>query len=338
MRTFIVAAALAGFLAATPAAPAATKTPGPSNGMIKVAVVLSNGATVIDFAGPWEVFQDAMLKGSHGEMIMPFKLYTVAASKSPIHTEGSGGPGLMITPEYAFADAPTPDIVVVGAQSGNAELGTWLRKIHGQHRTIMSVCTGAFLLARTGLLDGKPATTHHWFFGQFSRAFPKVQLEKGVRYVQSSPTLLTAGGESSGIDLALHLVAERFGQKIAQSTADFMEYQGAGWKTNQGISPLNAPVSHETWSGTIAPGLDISLQLDILGASLTSAATDVPAWHVRAAPTSIDEDGDRISFKVAAGAHPITFTGRVLKGPKISGTLLHAGTVYPLVLHRGSAG
>jgi putative intracellular protease/amidase len=332
MKSFLLAAALSAFVMASSASQAAA----PSDGMIKVAVVLSTGATVIDFAGPWEVFADTMLTGSHGEMIMPFKLYTVAASKTPIRTAGSNGPGLMITPDYDFADAPTPDIVVVGAQSGGAGLGAWLEKMHAEHRTIMSVCTGAFLLAKTSLLRGKQATTHHWFFGQFSHEFPSVRLVQGVRYVQSSPTLLTAGGESSGIDLALHLVAEQFGERIAQGTASFMEYQGSGWRTNKGISPLDAPMSDETWTGTLVPGVSVALRLRIRGASLASATTDIPAWHVRGGPTSVDERGQRVGFTVQAGAHPITFTGRVTKGPVIRGTLLHEGMSYPLVLRRGT--
>ncbi|MGH8320261.1 MAG: DJ-1/PfpI family protein [Steroidobacteraceae bacterium] len=338
MKTFLLTAALIALLVANSAARAAAKPPPvASDGMVKVAVVLSDGATVIDFAGPWEVFADTMLKGAGGRMIMPFKLYTVAASRSPIRTEGSNGPGFMITPDYDFADAPTPDIVVVGAQSGGAGLSAWLEKVHAEHRTIMSVCTGAFLLARTGLLNGKRATTHHWFFGQWSHAFPNVRLVKGVRYVQSSPTLLTAGGEASGIDLALHMVAKRFGEGTAQATANFMEYQGNGWRTNDGISPLDAPVSYKTWTGTLAPGLDIALRLRILGASPVSAITDIPAWHVRGAATSIDQRGQTVTVTVHAGRHPITFIGRVTKGSVISGTLVRAGTAYQLILRRAKA-
>src|SRR5579872_5826217 len=100
-----------------------TLTP-PKTGHIKVAFVLSEGATMIDFAGPWEVFGNVMLDG-HGDDMgasMPFELYTVAPTKAPLHTSGSGRPGMTVTPDYSFADAPTPDIVVVGAQSGGPGL------------------------------------------------------------------------------------------------------------------------------------------------------------------------------------------------------------------------
>jgi transcriptional regulator GlxA family with amidase domain len=196
----------------------------PRNGPIKVAFVLSEGATVIDFAGPWEVFQDA-------DIPIPFKLYTVAPSKTPIHTSGNGSHGITITPDYTFADAPEPDLIVIGAQTGGVGLSEWLQKLHADNKTIMSVCTGAFMVARAGLLDGLPATTHHDFTDKLAAAFPKVQVKRSMRYVQSAPTIYTAGGLTSGIDLALHILEGYFGHDVAQKTADYMEYQGTGWKT-----------------------------------------------------------------------------------------------------------
>lgn len=209
---------------------------------VKVAFVLTEGAVMIDFAGPWEVFQDAMLDGYTGAMSesMPFELYTVAPSKAPVHTSGGyrngggHGNGMDVVPDYTFADAPLPDIVVLGAQAGGPGLSAWLQKVHAQHKTIMSVCNGVFRLAESGLLDGKQATSHHLSYDAFASQFPKVKLVRSVRYVESEPTIFTAGGLTSGIDLALHLVAERYGEKTAQETADAMEYQGLGWKTNQG--------------------------------------------------------------------------------------------------------
>jgi transcriptional regulator GlxA family with amidase domain len=196
----------------------------PKNSAIKVAFVLSEGATVIDFTGPWEVFQDA-------DVPIPFELYTVAPSRVPIRTSGNGRHGISITPDYTFADAPEPDLIVIGAQSGGPGLSQWLQKLHADNKIILSVCTGAFKVAQAGLLDGLPATTHHDFIDKLAAAFPKVHVERSVRYVQSGPTIYTAGGLTSGIDLALHIVAGYFGQDVAQKTADYMEYQGTGWKS-----------------------------------------------------------------------------------------------------------
>lgn len=211
-------------------------------GPLKVAFVISDNATVIDFAGPWEVFQDTMLYDEHNQMTVPFELYTVGPTKTPIHSSGgTDHAGMTILPDYSFADAPLPDIVVVGAQVGGPGLNEWLQKLHGENKFVMSVCTGAYKLAEAGLLDGKPATTHHWYFNRFSGRFPRVKLQRGVRYVQADPHTFTSGGLSSGIDLALHLVAVYYGTAIAQRTASYMEYESTGWKTNRGILEGGAP-------------------------------------------------------------------------------------------------
>jgi transcriptional regulator GlxA family with amidase domain len=218
------AALLGGFAFFTLPVLAATALTPPTNGPIKVAFVLSEGATVIDFSGPWEVFQDA-------DVPTPFELFTVAPSRTPIRTSGNGSHGISITPDYTFADAPEPDLIVIGAQYGGAGLSEWLQKLHADKKIILSVCTGAFKLAQAGLLDGLPATTHHDFIDKLAAAFPKVQVKRSVRYVQSGPTIYTAGGLTSGIDLALHMVEGYFGHDVAQRTADYMEYQGTGWKS-----------------------------------------------------------------------------------------------------------
>ncbi len=93
----------------------------------------------------------------------------------------------------------------------------------------MSVCVGALVLARTGLLNGKSATTHHDAYKQFANEFPTVHLVRGVRFVEEG-NLATSGGLASGIDLALHVVERYFGRKVAEATAYNLEYQGLGWK------------------------------------------------------------------------------------------------------------
>jgi YHS domain-containing protein len=92
----------------------------------------------------------------------------------------------------------------------------------------MSVCTGAFVLAKTGLLNGKSATTYHGAFERFATQFPDVQLKRGARFVENG-NLATAGGLSSGIDLALRVVERYYGRDVAQKTAYNLEYQGTGW-------------------------------------------------------------------------------------------------------------
>jgi transcriptional regulator GlxA family with amidase domain len=187
---------------------------------ITVAFVITDMANVIDFAGPWEVFQDTAIPGTESPA---FRLYTVGDSRRPVHLTG----GLTVVPDYTFDDAPTPAVVVVGAQHGSARLREWLRAVHTDARTdaLMSVCTGAFRLADAGLLDGKRATTHHDFADELARRYPRITVERDARFVQSGPHLFTAGGLTSGIDLALHIVARYHGEAAALATARYMEYR-----------------------------------------------------------------------------------------------------------------
>jgi transcriptional regulator GlxA family with amidase domain len=195
----------------------------PAEGQIPVAFTISRGATMIDFAGPWEVFQDVML-GTGNNMRSAFRLFTVSDKTEPIESSG----GMKIVPDYTFDTAPTPKVVVIPAQAGSKALHEWLRKIVDSTDVTMSVCTGAFQLGRAGLLSGKEATTHHDFLDQFAKAFPDVKLKRGLRFVEG-PKISTAGGLTSGIDLALRVVERYFGRPTAEQTAFYMEYQSKGW-------------------------------------------------------------------------------------------------------------
>lgn len=194
----------------------------PAGGQISVGFLLSEGAVVIDFAGPWEVFENVAVPGLKPQA---FKLFTVAESKLPIHASG----GMTIVPDYTLASAPHPSILVIPAQNepSGAALD-WIKQVAKSADLVMSVCTGAFILAKTGLLNGKSATTHHGAYAEFAMTYPDVHLERGARYVEVG-NLASSGGLTSGIDLTLRVVERYFGRAVAQRTADSLEYQGLGW-------------------------------------------------------------------------------------------------------------
>lgn len=226
----LAAAGAAAAVSPQSSAPAGGLTP-PRSGPIPVAFVLSEGAVMIDFAGPWEVFQDVYLphRGKDMEDQMPFRLYTVAETKAPLRISG----GLTVVPDHVFDDAPQPKVIVIPAQGGaSPKMRDWIRKASAHADLVMSVCTGAFVLADTGLLAGKSATTHHGSYKSFAMKFPDVHLERGVRFVENG-NLATAGGLSSGIDLALRVVERYFGREAATQTAYQMEYLGEGWMKPQ---------------------------------------------------------------------------------------------------------
>jgi len=197
-----------------------------ADGRVNVSVLISEGATVIDFCGPWEVFQDVWIDGPRNVSgRAPFRLFTVAERRELLRASG----GLQIMPDFTFGDAPYPHLIMIPAQSRPSEATlAWLCAAHERCDLMMSICTGAFILARTGLLTGRSATTHHEFYELFESNFAEIDLKRGVRFVEQGK-LATAGGLSSGIDLALRVVERYFGRDVAQATADYMEYEGTGW-------------------------------------------------------------------------------------------------------------
>ena len=233
LKTCVVLSAGGALAASAPAAtgaPAAsslaTKAPLPRPAVdepIPVAFLLSADAEVVDFAGPWGVFEYTFLSDW---TVQPFKLFTVAQGKEPLKVSG----GLKVLPDYSFADAPQPKVIVIPAQSDPTPATLeWLKQAAAGAEMTMSVCTGAFLLAATGLLDGKDATTHHGSLAAFAADFQKVRVHRGARYTDSG-AIATSGGLTSGIDLALHIVERYFGLEIADQTVRALEYQGQGWR------------------------------------------------------------------------------------------------------------
>jgi transcriptional regulator GlxA family with amidase domain len=188
----------------------------PRAGGLKVAVVVGNQATVIDFAGPWEVFQDA----GRNRPDIGFELYMVSDIVKPLRATG----GMTIVPQYDYANAPQPDVVFMGAQGEHTpEKIAWIKHAGQRAALVISNCTGAFLLAKTGLLDGLSATTHHDFYDKFEKEFPKVTLARGPRYVEHGK-IMTGGGLSSGIEVALRAVERFYGSEETARTAYYMEY------------------------------------------------------------------------------------------------------------------
>jgi transcriptional regulator GlxA family with amidase domain len=205
----------------------------PANGRVNIAFIISEGADVMDIAGPWEVFSDAMLtskgkpwqEADGDDMVMPFTLYTVSDSLKPVDAGG-----LTIVPNYTFDNAPRPQVIVIPAQGGRTEAQkAWLLANSAQSDVTMSVCTGASMLAAYGLLDGKTATTHHLFQQELQKRYPAVNFVSGTRFVEHGK-VATAGGLTSGIDLALHVVERYYGREVAEVTAGYLEYHSELWK------------------------------------------------------------------------------------------------------------
>jgi len=138
--------------------------------------------------------------------------------------------GLKVLPDYDFSNAPNFDILIVPGGYGAEEIEIhnpqtidWLKKSASKVQILASVCTGAFLLAQAGLLDGKKATTHWMDIDRLEKEYPKVKVIRNVRYVDEYP-ILTSGGISSGINMSFYLIKKLLGAEIAKMTAKRMVY------------------------------------------------------------------------------------------------------------------
>ena len=186
----------------------------------KVAILVFNGAELIDFAGPWEVF------GTAG-----FLVHTVAENPEPLIVVF----GQKMIPDYTFDNAPKADILLVPGGGGvpfskNDKLIGWIQTKAKEVNYVMSVCTGAFLLGQAGLLSGQKATCTSGMIEDLA-GFPNTTPVYGARYVDNG-RIITTGGLSSGIDGAIHLVSKMLGRGEAQRVALGMEYRwdpGAKW-------------------------------------------------------------------------------------------------------------
>jgi transcriptional regulator GlxA family with amidase domain len=190
---------------------------------ISVGILLFNDVEVLDFAGPFEVLSLAQA-GVGGPKF--FSVKTVSQTGGMI----SACNGLKVQPDYSFENAPHFDIVVVPGGYGaravevkNKAVVEWLKERFKTVEIMASVCTGAFLLAEAGVLDGIECTTHWMRTEEFREKYPAVKVRVGERYVDAEK-IVTSAGVSAGIDMSLHLVERLVGRAAAGGTAKGMEY------------------------------------------------------------------------------------------------------------------
>jgi transcriptional regulator GlxA family with amidase domain len=200
-----------------------------SNMKKNVAILIFPEVEVLDFAGPYEVFSITDELGSYDI----FNVITVAESLAPVSARN----GLTILPDHDFTTCPSSDILIIPGGFGTRELLAnetvlaWIEKQSASAELVMSVCTGAFLLAKLGLLDGLNATTHHEYLGELRALAPAAKIDASVRF-HDNGKFITSAGISAGIDSSLHVVARIHGTDAAKRTASSMEYVGDYTDTN----------------------------------------------------------------------------------------------------------
>jgi transcriptional regulator GlxA family with amidase domain len=186
-----------------------------------VAILLFDDVEVLDFAGPFEVFSSVRLPGQGA----PFRVFICAERTESIWAANE----LSVNPQFPIHNCPTPDILVVPGGSGtrqqmeNPKLLDWIRSTAAEAEKVLSVCTGALLLGKAGLLDGLGATTHHEALDLLRQTAPKAIIRGRERFVDNG-RIVVAAGISAGIDASLHIVAQLLGKAAAKATARYMEY------------------------------------------------------------------------------------------------------------------
>lgn len=189
--------------------------PAPRN----LAILIFDGVQIIDYTGPFETFGHV-----YRESGAAFNIYTVSEKSGAITTSM----GMSVNPKYNFENAPEPDVLVVpgGSVKGQTEnpgVIKWLQEKSKRAEIVMSVCNGAYILAKAGLLDGLEATTTSGLIAGLRQAAPKTKVVDDKRFVDNGKIITTAG-LSSGIDGSLHVIERLFGRGTAQMAALGMEY------------------------------------------------------------------------------------------------------------------
>lgn len=192
----------------------------------KVGILIFDDVEVLDFCGPYEVFCSVRLNEERRrEEPSPFQALLVAENAGAVRATG----GMRVLPDLTTAECPPLDILLVPGgwgtrrEIGNERLLAWIAEKAVEVGTLSSVCTGSMLLGKAGLLAGKHATTHWKSLGWMRESFPDVTVEEHLHVVRDG-NIFTSAGISAGMDLALLVAAEYFGEEIARATARHMEY------------------------------------------------------------------------------------------------------------------
>jgi len=184
-----------------------------------LAILIFDGVQIIDYTGPYETFGHTY--SNDGEA---FNIYTVSEKTNAITTSM----GMSVNPKYSFENAPKPDVLLVPGGDVKAQVDSptvikWVQKTAGDAEIVLSVCNGAFIIAKAGLLDGMEATTTAGLIPLLRKEAPKVKVVDDRRFVDNGH-IITAAGLSSGIDGALHVIERLYGRGTAQMAALGMEY------------------------------------------------------------------------------------------------------------------
>jgi transcriptional regulator GlxA family with amidase domain len=191
-----------------------------------VGIYIFDEVEVLDFAGPFEVFSVASRAKPRLQpnAPKPFEVFTIAEAMRPVRARG----GLIVQPGFDITGHPKIDLLIVPGGVVTAELKRnsvidWIVRTARTTSITASVCTGAFLLAKAGLLEGRTITTHWEDIDDFRQMFPDIPVRGDQRWIDTG-SIVTSAGISAGLDMSLHLVERLEGETLAVRTARQMDY------------------------------------------------------------------------------------------------------------------
>jgi transcriptional regulator GlxA family with amidase domain len=191
-----------------------------------VTILIYDRMGLLDFSGPFAVFSIASRLRANTQPAASalFEVVTIAEFDHTVRSRG----GMGIAPHFTLESHPQTDILIIPGGFLDAVLDKpkiieWIAESASSAKITASITTGAFLLAKAGLLDGKTVTTSAEDAGLLQAQYPKVRVRSGVRYVDSG-NIVTAGGIAAGLDMSLHLVRRLAGEALAVETARYMDY------------------------------------------------------------------------------------------------------------------
>lgn len=191
-----------------------------------IGIYLFPEVEALDFAGPFEVFTTGsrVSKRLQPQQAEPFRVFSVAESLAPVRARA----GLRITPDYQIGSHPHIDVLIVPGGDVTEELLKpevlrWVAQCGNASELVASVCTGAFILAKAGIVSTGPVTTHWEDQAELAESFPALEVKDGPRWVEQG-RVITSAGIAAGIDMCLHLVGRLCSRSLAEATARQMDY------------------------------------------------------------------------------------------------------------------
>ena len=263
---------------------------------LRVGLIGYDGVQALDIIGPSDAFTIAEIESDNGQRRPCYEVIVIGITNKPFRAES----GVAFQPHTTLGKAPTLDTLIIpggrGARIGQSSnlIAKWISSRAKRIRRIASVCTGIYALAPTGLLDGRRVTTHWRFANDVARRFPKLNVDHDALFLKDGP-FYTAGGITASVDLALALIEEDYGPRVALAVArELVVFLKRSGGQKQYSEPLEFQINSTDRFADLASWMVEHMRGDLSLAALAKRVCLSPRHFVR-------------RFKQAFGGTPAAF-------------------------------